>query len=234
METRDLLLLLALFVLATTLLWPYYNNNVKKEFNIGQNKPMTYVINLLSRPEQKETFTKDNESFLDLRFIEAVDGSKASKFHLQEKAGRYGCFLSHIKAWQMVANGEEEWVLVAEDDYAINPKIVDYFPILVGRANEVKADFVYLDNGKMGNERTAETIDVIPIKGTMVGTHLYMISKQGAKRLLNDKTIRPRGRTPIDIVLTQGNKYKLYMSILPEKMVYSTEFSSKSDTEGIK
>lgn len=233
METWGLLVLFALLVLAASLYWPYYNNN-KKEYNIGSSKPVAYIINLLSRSDQKQQFIDDNGSFLDLRFIEAVDGSKASRFHLQEKAGRYGCFLSHMKVWDMVANGKEEWVIVAEDDYAINPKLADWFPILVERANEKNVDFVYIDNGGMKNDRNAETIDVVPIKGMMMGTYLYMISKQGAKRLLSYKSIQPRGPTPLDVLLTKNNKYNLYMSVLPEKMVYPTEFSSRSDTEGIK
>jgi len=93
----------------------------------------SYVINLDKDTERLQFFS-DNFTRLGLEFerISAVNGRNFSEQDYQEflrtrprnnkswLRGQMGCFLSHFTAWQLIANGTEEYCAVFEDDVHIS------------------------------------------------------------------------------------------------------------------
>ena len=101
----------------------------------------TFVINLkrsFNRKEYMMSQCKDF-SFLDIQYIEAVDGKAMSEKERQEKfdytqffkkysvavrPGEIGCTLSHQKCYKKIIDENIPYVLILEDDAAL-PK--DHF-----------------------------------------------------------------------------------------------------------
>lgn len=93
----------------------------------------SYVINL-DRDENRLQFFTNNFKRLGLEFerISAVDGRQAPEQEFQDfmqlrprnnktwMRGQMGCFLSHFKAWELIANGNEEFCAIFEDDVHIS------------------------------------------------------------------------------------------------------------------
>jgi glycosyl transferase family 25 len=93
----------------------------------------SYVINLDKDTERLQFFS-DNFKRLGLEFerISAVNGRNFSEEDYQNfmqlrprnnkswLRGQMGCFLSHFTAWQLIANGTEEYCAVFEDDVHIS------------------------------------------------------------------------------------------------------------------
>jgi len=92
-----------------------------------------YVINLDKDIERLQFFSS-NFKRLNLEFerISAIDGRKFSEQDYQDfmrlrprdnrpwLRGQMGCFLSHFNAWQLIANGTEDYCAVFEDDVHIS------------------------------------------------------------------------------------------------------------------
>lgn len=94
----------------------------------------SYVINL-DKDTDRLQFFSDNFKRLNLEFerISAVNGRNFHEQDYQEfmrlrprnnnkswLRGQMGCFLSHFAAWELVANGTEEYCAVFEDDVHIS------------------------------------------------------------------------------------------------------------------
>jgi glycosyl transferase, family 25 len=94
----------------------------------------SYVINL-DKDADRLQFFSENFKRLALEFerISAVNGKNFSEQDYQEFVrlrprnngkgwlrGQMGCFLSHFSAWELIANGAEEYCAVFEDDVHIS------------------------------------------------------------------------------------------------------------------
>jgi glycosyl transferase family 25 len=89
----------------------------------------SYLINLEKDKERLAFVTKEFEA-LGLYFerINAIDGRTFSDQDFQDfqvlrprnnkpwLRGQMGCFLSHFHAWELVANGEDDYCAIFEDD----------------------------------------------------------------------------------------------------------------------
>lgn len=125
------------------------------------------VINLKHREDRRKWFEETNGPFLeghDWSFVEAVDGSKLSYGSLVEAGfdtdknwrdpllkrpltrGEIGCFLSHWRMWEEIADGNEP-VLVMEDDCYLSEKL---------SKDWVQGDITYLAHKEMLSEGVRE------------------------------------------------------------------------------
>ncbi len=101
----------------------------------------TYIINLKRCPERRLYMERllSRYSFLDIEFVEAIDGKRLSEKEKKERFdqdkafrlyGRYlsdgemGCTLSHQLCYCKIKEGKEDYALILEDDLFIkNPNI---------------------------------------------------------------------------------------------------------------
>jgi GR25 family glycosyltransferase involved in LPS biosynthesis len=96
------------------------------------------IIHMSSSTARRENAHHLLEVLPDAKLIEAVDGRDPAQVqdvrvmpgtHLDPPypfplgAGEVGCFLSHRKCWEIIAQAEAPYALIAEDDLSIDPDI---------------------------------------------------------------------------------------------------------------
>jgi GR25 family glycosyltransferase involved in LPS biosynthesis len=172
-------------------------------------KLKTYVVNLDRRPDRWETFQQKATpllTFLKYERFSAIDGSKLQTTHQIQRIfdnndynmrkGMVGCAMSHIKLYTDLVNSEYEAFLILEDDLEFVPefdkkllhsykqlKLFSWDMMYLGHHlhTQYKSDDVY-DKEKLPR---IEKWDVhTSLTRSMGGTGGYLISKQGAKKLL--------------------------------------------------
>ena len=93
--------------------------------------------------------------------------------------GEVGCTLSHLEVWKRIAEGEEERVLVLEEDFLGNIPLanleVDNIP---------KWDFMYLGRNPLDLNNEVSINDTFNIPLNSYCLHAYVITKEGATKLL--------------------------------------------------
>ena len=103
--------------------------------------PRTYVINLKRREDRLKLFKErwfSQQSSISLTIVEAVDGTMENYEvpknleHLvsldndyENKSTVRATVFSHLKAWKMIAEGEENYGIVFEDDILFGPHHFD-------------------------------------------------------------------------------------------------------------
>jgi GR25 family glycosyltransferase involved in LPS biosynthesis len=105
--------------------------------------------------------------------------------------GAVGCFLSHVRAWELLANSGHKYALVIEDDANIldlSPVQPDFFPpdfdiIFSNDRTNYRDDWITGENeiSVMPIELSAARIER---RQRAVGTDSYILSRLGAKKLL--------------------------------------------------
>lgn len=165
-----------------------------------------HVINLDQRPDRLESFFENFSRVAGQPFVgrikrfSAVDGKdieltdeilrifRGSELPLRRN--QTACALSHLALWYETANGDGTPALIFEDDVAPDP---DFIPRLIEVAGQlvesswngdvVFLDLSYFDDAKRPfqfHQATCEIDESI----VMGGTSAYLISAQGAQKLL--------------------------------------------------
>lgn len=174
----------------------------------------TYVINLKHR---KDRWNKIKDNFKDINIKltrwDAVYGADIPDDEIKKitttfcnyicSPGMIGCWLSHKKIWENIVKNNEDNVLVLEDD-AI--PIDDFENIFVKKWKNIPKDFdiVYLGCGGscekssfintmlyllFGNKDNKIINDDVIRPYFPLGTHAYIISNKGAKKLVNSEEL---------------------------------------------
>ncbi len=96
----------------------------------------SFIIHMPSSIARRPNAERLLQILPDARLVDAVDGRDPvhsagvpvlQGIHLSPPypfgllAGEIGCFLSHRKCWQSIADGTDDYALVAEDDLALDP-----------------------------------------------------------------------------------------------------------------
>jgi GR25 family glycosyltransferase involved in LPS biosynthesis len=167
--------------------------------------PQIQVINLNRRKDRKRSFLKKNLAYKEnIKFVEAVDGTKLKVKHRQKTNGRAACYLSHQKCWLHIAHGLETFGIVAEDDVEINNALMKDIEDIKKQMKEKDVDYLILHwtpKRNVPKPGTAQKLDIKPVSGVFHGCHLQIITKTGAQKLLENDSIDPLGDTPVDIAL---------------------------------
>lgn len=126
--------------------------------------------------------------------------------------------LGHMRAWRRVADGDDEVVLVLEDDVELAP---DFGARLREAVRAVPRDFHVLLLGSLWRMPAGAVNDVVEAVAAFGGTHSYVLSRAGAARLL---AAHPRANFHIDI----------QVSSTPGLRIYATKdrATSNASTEG--
>lgn len=98
------------------------------------------------------------------------------------RAGEVDCTLRHEACWEKIANGQNRWAVVVEDDVKLDPDWMNRTMDAVARLPESWA-VLYL--GRLWYGRTERSYGPgIHVAGLSIGTHAYALSVSGAKELL--------------------------------------------------
>lgn len=100
-----------------------------------------YLINLKKSPERlaksKKRLAEQNVDFTRVEGVLGHDLSEdeikqhycpdlnVSKYHTALTKGQIGCYLSHRKVWQLIAEGEDDFGIILEDDFVLPGNLID-------------------------------------------------------------------------------------------------------------
>lgn len=161
------------------------------------------VINLDRSPERWESVRNQFDQLnLPITRISGVDGRQLSaetlrniQMPLKDKwefprllsPGEVGCYLSHIKCWELLAKSKESWALIIEDDIQISPEAADFFrdASWIPKDLELVQPFNFFDDCTMKVAKHEYSVMhgrklMHPYKPYPVGTLAYFITRKCA------------------------------------------------------
>ncbi len=101
--------------------------------------------------------------------------------------GEIGCALSHIRIWQMIAAGEEERVLVLEEDFKnISGKSIN--EIDLSKVDQ-DWDLIYLGRNAFKLDKEEKVNEDLNKALFSYNAHSYVITKSAAKKMLSYKSL---------------------------------------------
>lgn len=176
----------------------------------------TYVIHMSSSTARQSNAELLRQSLPNAELVEAVNGSDPTQINQIDtlrgtlhrphypfalKPGEIGCFLSHRKCWEKIADGPEDYALISEDDLHLDQKLwphaqnlisihagTDSFVRLPAKAREKPVHIQDADN--------AVRLFVPRVIGLQ--TVLQVVGREAAKRLLTASEVIDR---PVDTFL---------------------------------
>lgn len=178
----------------------------------------TYYINL-DRSEDRRVWIENTAGRLGIEIVRipAVDGQLIPDTELSGTPdfvyrhvkrpltrGEIGCLRSHIKVWEQVADTDDEWAFVIEDDAHLSNGVPDFLAtsdwippnadIVKAETNLTRQTLAYAVSGRaFGREVRALLSD-------HDGSAAYFISRRACLALLADKSANV---APVDMVLFQ-------------------------------
>lgn len=166
----------------------YKSTFIIESFENSVENIHTYIINGNKHPERFENTIKvcDMLHINNIERFEAIYPAldEFKQQNISVNIGQYGCTLSHIGVWKKIIKSNHQYHLILEDDIAIP-------------AN-VNVETIISDLNKTFLDGTQKGTDFIYIGSCFGGmcTHAYIISKNGAEKLLH--TIDVKSVKPID------------------------------------
>lgn len=213
-----------------------YNMSVLK--NIGIDR--TYVISL---PNDKQRLLPLSNSLLEsgITYIKyyAVDGNTLNlseyphAIGAKMRRGSLGCFLSHLNLWKIVESGDDEIVLILEDDANICRNFVDVLSNYIRNIPD-DWDIVYLGYHNLKGTRY-NTHFYKPVlenkKGINAGFFGYLVRKKTVANLI--KKVTPIKNVYIDVVIRENfrtvNAYFADQKLITERGTVSTRLTRDAD-----
>ncbi|WP_343313796.1 glycosyltransferase family 25 protein [Brucella sp. BE17] len=190
-----------------------------------------YVINLDRSRDRWERLQESAKAFsIDLRRVEAVEGKLLTPDELGDfdDAGfrrchgkiampaEIGCYFSHIRALDIIADAPEPFAVLVEDDVVFTPSFVPFI--------EKLTKLVGWDAVKLVNHRTSAFRSFRQVNndftigrclhGPLGSSAAYALTRKGAGKLV--EAIRPM-RVPYDIALERGwaGNYEIFTTDQP-------------------
>jgi glycosyl transferase family 25 len=161
-----------------------------------------YIINLEKRPDRLAQTLKNlnNKNYYDIkRFnafeIKSIDEAKKyvtpesmypiikkqRTAHNQLSIGAVGCFLSHLEIYKMLANSNDDYVLIFEDDTLPSLDIDE----LQSRLNDAPTDWDIFLIGGIYKKKEYYNDNIYDVKRFIL-LHSYLISKKCAKKIIDN------------------------------------------------
>jgi glycosyl transferase family 25 len=194
-----------------------------------------YVINLEKRPDRLRQFATRNRKVRWQR-IDAVDGRNVDLGGVRTKLtkGEVGCFLSHIKALDVIARGQDDFAIVLEDDASIT--FPESFPIierLLAEALAVMPGFGAIALGYNAfpgkTKRITNTLYASDRSSDMYGAQAILYSRRGAAALV--AAAHSKGFSdPYDLWISRTNAIDL---LIAHPSLSTVQNYMDSDTQNI-
>jgi len=182
-----------------------------------------YCINLERRPDRRQDAQDEFEKFgIDVEFWKATDGKLGAPDGLGITDTEWGCADSHIRIWRNIVEQNYEMGLVFEDDV----KILHNFNEKLDQVlREAPANWDFINLGALDARVGNEYVSPLLRDGAAYGTHCYLISNRGARKMaLWDAKDLNYG---IDLQIARS-PYKLYYT----KDALANQVSAGSSTLG--
>lgn len=156
-----------------------------RNFGVHGQRLNAVLWSSLSEHEKKSYYSRDLNSV---------------QYHTDLVNGEKGCYASHLQAWKILIDSDEQYIVVLEDDVCLTR---EFEPALKALINlDIPWDMIKLigrDHEKIRSRRhLISGIDVVEYARVPSYTAGYIINRAGAKKLLTSR--QPFGR-PIDIDL---------------------------------
>ena len=218
------------------------------------NKYKILCLNLKRRPDRRQAMAKlfEKNGVLAYEFFDAIDGkelkgtdecmSLISRKRAICRRGVIGCSLSHYEIWKkLLADNDTNNYLVFEDDIQFNGDYFAKFNEILGEIPK-NMDILYLGisitlellHANYSKYRADQPISIHKIIHEIYGGGFfaYLISKQGAKKIL-DYIDTNKLRIPIDWIPLRANMnlYETHPHIIFSDSVQNSLNSVDSDIQ---
>lgn len=169
-------------------------------------KIKTFVINLKRRKDRLERMHCIIPTILDVEFTSDLgidmDGrnltqdqlvglfpwkinSDNSWWNRPLKKGEIGCSLSHLNCWRHIVKTNTDTSLILEDDVIFSDGFAIKLESALNKLNNYDPNWDLLYIGREPLQRDEYVLDEIVKPGYSFGTFAYMITYNGAKKLMN-------------------------------------------------
>lgn len=184
-----------------------------------------FVINMARAADRRERIVSHLQDLgLEAEILPAIEGARVPPealppgTHPDLSPGEIGCYLSHVRFWEIVVERGLEHAIVLEDDVRCSPDL----PGIVQQALASGTPFDALRlsalrpiHGETLTTLPAGTRIVLPNKNPS-GTQGYLVSQEGARRLLECLAVP---NCPIDDTLDLYWRFGLRIPVLTPTLV---------------
>lgn len=208
--------------------------------------PIRHIFVLSIRVPRRR---KARKRFAEIRRLvhswQGVDGRQLNKQKLIEqkiihpscslKMGQIGCFLAHKNAWEQAVKHQYKQTLILEDDatLTINPRKTQRIRNALMKLEGKSWDILLLSRNDRRMYNRSNITPGLVIPRFWCGLFCYVVSLQGARKLLQLNEVKKIGNVPVDTVLSH-NGVMNRIKIIALKTNLCTYFRLGSDTRGIK
>ena len=242
-----IIIFLIIIIILIAIYW--HNNYVEKYMMINNGLDMPiYIINLESRPDRKLRMENElTKHQLRGHFIKAVNGKDVDinkqtydqqDYFRKMRTGEIGCYLSHLKCWDLILQSGKPYGMVLEDDTVF---IDNFKEIFINAMNDIKdLEWDYIAIGRNCNKKifdedcqSGKRINDIMFYPNFIGyaTFAYVIKTEAIEKLL--KTTYPISK-PIDVKIIDEQQKKNIKIITFINNLAKQNNSVDSDTTKIK
>ena len=167
-----------------------------------------------------------------LEFIEAVDGramdpqqcaahcaESYEAFHSPLTAGEIGCYLSHLKALQRIADQGWPWAVVLEDDVALPTTSPSGWSVVCREADARSSDLIKL-SGRLPRHLVLQVLSngdrLVRYRRPPIAANAQIWSSAGARKMLAHSRLI---RRPIDVEIKHWWEMDLRIATMAPELV---------------
>jgi len=177
-----------------------------------------YVISMKNKQERIDNINEQQAKIpnLKLQVIDAVNGNSMSDQEFRQLydrgiiskekydyaidtkhgKGEIGCYLSHIKIYDMIKNSSSKYSVIFEDDFGIKDEFEKQFSDILDKVEHIDFDFIYLTNlNNNKGEHIRDNIYYMDKKNELWGTQAYLINNSHIDKIIENTKYIDR---PID------------------------------------
>ena len=196
-----------------------------------------FVLNLERAVERRQSMLQHLSGLgIEAEILPAVEGARLPPSSLPAgtdprlSPGEVGCYLSHVRFWEIVVERGLEHAIVLEDDVRCSPTMLEVVADIVALGLPLDAVRLSALNPIRGQNiatLAGGTKLVLPNKNPS-GTQGYMVTLEGARRLLQRLAVP---HCPIDTALDAYWKHDLCIPLVSPSVV-AEDASIASSIEG--
>ncbi|MGI4865964.1 MAG: glycosyltransferase family 25 protein [Janthinobacterium lividum] len=220
---------------------------VKQRLAKRVNYIYTYVISINSHFERRQFMSSQLDSQkINFVFVDATVGKNIGEYYnfISDKSLKYltegsvGCWISHLRVWQMVARGENGYYIILEDDVNLFENFLQNIKCSLTKvSNDFDILFLGTGNNYKHNRRFIINNEIFVPYQLRNGAYSYILTPNGARKLIelipNVKVARGGIDSAIG-ALIRDCKILAYHLIIPVCQVdYSFGSFTKSRKNGI-
>lgn len=158
---------------------------------------------------------------LNTKYVINDNSRRCHHFQLHTK-GAVGCSLSHIGCWKYIVDNNIEKAIIFEDDCKLKPEMFNHIEKCYEQFNK---DIFLIGYQKIYRKKVIN--DCFSTAESFIGSHAYIITKKGAKKLLKNST-------PIELHIDAYIGLSIYHKYLDGVYITSNQIrqnASKTDIQ---